>query len=53
MPRSINAMSRVKKREKNARVERRVQRTRRKVKMNQPCDGCEYGFAGKRDCRAS
>ena len=34
-------MSRVKKSEKKATVERRVQSTSKKVKMNQPCRYCE------------
>ena len=38
IPSRRKAKSRVKKREKNATVERRVQRTRMVVKMNQPCD---------------
>jgi len=37
MPRNKNARSSVKKRKKNATVERRVQISRTVVKMNQPC----------------
>lgn len=36
MPRSMKAISSVKKREKKATVDLRVQSTKRKVKMNQP-----------------
>lgn len=36
MPRSIKAMSRVKKRKKKATVERSVQSSKMKVKINQP-----------------
>ena len=36
MPRSMNAMSREKKRAKKATVERKVQSTSKVVKMNQP-----------------
>ncbi len=51
MPRRRNAMSRVKKRVKNATVERSVATKRMVVKMNQPCKSCisgkELGMVGQ------
>ena len=41
MPRSMNAISRLKNSEKKATVERSVQSSRMKVKMNQPFEKIE------------